>query len=206
MTATPYIFDLIYPKRTWRIKSEEKHIYLTFDDGPIPIITPWLLETLENYKAKASFFVVGENVNKHPQILKDTYGAGHTIANHTYNHLNGWKTPIDTYLENVASGKKVIEDTLGIEIDKFRPPYGRLKKTQAQSIITDHEIVMWSVLSKDYDSKITSKKCLENSIKATKKGSIVLFHDSLKAAESLQKVLPEYLEYFTQEGFKFLAL
>jgi peptidoglycan-N-acetylglucosamine deacetylase len=206
MTATPLFFDLIYPKRTWRKPTKDKIIFLTFDDGPIAHITPWVLEMLEKYYAKATFFVVGENVVKNPEILKETLTYGHSIGNHTYNHLNGWKTDNVTYLQNVSRGKNIIEDKVGVEITLFRPPYGRLTSTQAGEILKTQEIIMWSVLSKDYDSEISPETCLENSRKASKNGSIVLFHDSIKAENIIRKVLPLYLEHFSKLGYRFDAL
>jgi peptidoglycan-N-acetylglucosamine deacetylase len=206
MTATPRIFDIMYPKRVWRKPADKKIIYLTFDDGPIADITPWVLETLQKYNAKATFFVVGENVIKNPQILKETKSAGHQIGNHTYNHLNGWKTANMPYLENVRMGKNTIEDILGTEIRQFRPPYGRLTPTQATEITHSQELIMWSVLSKDYDQKLSPQKCLENTINASQNGSIVLFHDSIKAENNIKQVLPHYLDYFSQKGFTFEAL
>jgi peptidoglycan-N-acetylglucosamine deacetylase len=206
MTATSHIFDLIYPKRIWRKSRDEKIIYLTFDDGPIANITPWVLEILEKYNAKATFFIVGENAAKNPQILNETHSAGHQIGNHTYNHLNGWKTPQAPYLENVTKGKITIEDVLGIEITRFRPPYGRLTKAQANAILLNQEIIMWSVLSKDYQQNLDHQKCLNNTIKASENGSIVLFHDSLKAENNMRNVLPLYLEHFSQKGYTFEAL
>jgi peptidoglycan-N-acetylglucosamine deacetylase len=206
MIATPKFFYHLFPHRIWVKEGTEKIIYLTFDDGPIPEITPWVIEILEKYNAKATFFAVGDNAEKHTSILKETNAAGHKIGNHTYNHLNGWKTETKLYLENATKGRKVLEAALNEHVNLFRPPYGRLKESQANALLKANEIVMWSVLTKDYDTKTTAENCLKESVENTKNGSIVLFHDSQKAENNLKKALPQYLEIFKDLGYRFEVL
>lgn len=194
------VFELIYPDFIWRIPKKEKTIYLTFDDGPIPEVTPWVLEQLEKYDAKATFFCVGENITKHPGVFNQILKLGHSVGNHTYNHLNGWKTPQEEYLANFEDFERQQTTTL------FRPPYGRIKKKQAREILKTHKIIMWSVLTKDYSSSVSEEKCLKNAIKNTSNGSIVLFHDSLKAKRNLYYALPRFLEHFSKQGYKFEKL
>lgn len=191
------IFELIYPRFLWRMPATEKCIYLTFDDGPIPEVTPWVLEQLKKYDAAATFFCVGDNIRKHPETFQQVLSAGHSIGNHTYHHLNGWKTPVEDYLQNVAQFEELHATRL------FRPPYGRIKKEQAQQILTHHRVIMWSVLTRDYSPALSPEKCLKNAIKNTQNGCIVLFHDSLKARENLEYVLPRYLRYFSRMGYRF---
>jgi peptidoglycan/xylan/chitin deacetylase (PgdA/CDA1 family) len=194
------LFELMYPDFIWRIPEKEKTIYLTFDDGPIPEVTPWVLEQLEKYDAKATFFCVGENITKHPEVFSQILKHGHSVGNHTYNHLNGWKTQQEEYFANFEDFEKQQTTVL------FRPPYGRIKKKQAIEILKTHKIIMWSVLTKDYSSSISEEKCLKNAIKNTSSGSIVLFHDSLKANRNLYYALPRFLEHFSKQGYTFEKL
>jgi peptidoglycan/xylan/chitin deacetylase (PgdA/CDA1 family) len=190
----------MYPDFIWRIPEKEKTIYLTFDDGPIPEVTPWVLEQLEKYDAKATFFCVGENITKHPEVFSQILKHGHSVGNHTYNHLNGWKTQQEEYFANFEDFERLQTTAL------FRPPYGRIKKKQAIEILKTHKIIMWSVLTKDYSSSISEEKCLKNAIKNTSSGSIVLFHDSLKANRNLYYALPRFLEHFSKQGYTFEKL
>lgn len=194
------IFEIIYPRFLWRMPAGEKCIYLTFDDGPVPEVTPWVLEQLKKYNAEATFFCVGDNIRKHPEIFQQVISVGHSIGNHTYHHLNGWKTPVESYLQNVDAFRALYPTNL------FRPPYGRIKKEQADRILEDHRIIMWSVLTRDYSPSLSPEKCLKNTLKGTQNGSIVLFHDSLKARKNLEYVLPRYLEHFSREGYRFEKL
>lgn len=194
------IFEMIYPRFLWRMPAADKRIYLTFDDGPIPEVTPWVLEQLEKFDAGATFFCVGDNIRKHPETFQQIISAGHSIGNHTYNHLNGWKTPVEDYLQNVDQFEALYPANL------FRPPYGRIKKAQADRILQNHRIIMWSVLTRDYSAALSPEKCLKNALKNTQSGSIVLFHDSLKAKKNLQYVLPRYLEHFSRKGYRFEKL
>ncbi|HTB53485.1 MAG TPA: polysaccharide deacetylase family protein [Ferruginibacter sp.] len=197
---TPWWLKLLYPTCIWQVKDTKKIIYLTFDDGPHPTITPFVLDELKKYRATATFFCIGKNVVQYNDIYRRITTEGHTIANHTHNHLNGWKTNDDVYVENIAEAKKHIDSAL------FRPPYGRIKKSQLKRLATkkiQSHIIMWSVLSGDFDKKLTPEKCLANVINNAKNGSIVVFHDSEKAFERLRYALPVVLEYFSTRGFSF---
>ena len=201
-----WLFEILFPKYIWRIKTSDKKIYLTFDDGPIPEVTEWVLDQLSIYNAKATFFCVGENIERNPEIFHKIIKNGHAAGNHTYNHLKGWQSENEVYLNNFDYCQKALENTGQNSKNLFRPPYGRIKNSQAQEILKTYKIVMWSVLTKDYDANYDSELCLKNAIKKTKPGSIVLFHDSIKAQKNLQFVLPKYLEHFNSQGFKFEVL
>lgn len=188
------------PGYTWRIPTSDRTLFLTFDDGPIPEVTPWVLNTLRAFEAKATFFCVGDNVRKHPAVFQQVVGDGHAVGNHTFNHLNGWKTDTAAYLQNVAKCQKMVHSNW------FRPPYGRLKPAQKKALLRDYQIVMWDVLSGDFSPNITPEKCLDNVLAHAKKGSIVLMHDSLKAERNLRYTLPRVLEHFKEKGFQFEAL
>ncbi|MBK7873012.1 MAG: polysaccharide deacetylase family protein [Saprospiraceae bacterium] len=200
LIKTPQVIQNLFPNFTWRIPSNEKVLYLTFDDGPIPEVTPWVLELLAEYNAKATFFCVGDNIRKHPEVFKQVKEAGHSVGNHTFNHLNGWNTENIPYFHNVRHCASLTHSAL------FRPPYGRLKPKQAQFLQRHYRIVMWDVLSGDFDANISTEQCLDNVINNAKPGSIVVFHDSLKAVEKLQYVLPKVFDHFTQKGYIFEQL
>lgn len=193
----------MYPSLIWDIPTETKSIFLTFDDGPIPEVTPFVLETLARYEAKATFFCIGDNVRKHPTIFNMVVDAGHSIGNHTFNHLNGWKTDTDEYLENIALC------SAHTNINLFRPPYGRILPSQIKAIKKKHplcKIIMWDILSGDFDLRIDAEKCFQNAIQATEPGSIIVFHDSLKAWPRLKDALPRAMEYWAKEGYRFEAI
>lgn len=200
LVKTPFFIQNLFPNFTWRIPTVEKVLYLTFDDGPIPELTPWVLEQLKLYNAKATFFCVGDNIGKYPEVFQQVIDADHTIGNHTFNHLNGWATDNIPYFHNVRRGANQSNSLL------FRPPYGRLKPKQAQFLQRHYQIVMWDVLSGDFDQKISSVQCLNNVVNNANEGSIVVFHDNLKAEEHLKFVLPRVLEYFARQGYTFKAL
>ncbi len=204
LIKTPFLLRAFYPSCVWKMSANEKVIYLSFDDGPHPIATPFVLEQLEKYNAKASFFCIGKNVVEYPAIFQQLIQQGHTVGNHTMHHLNGWKTEDDLYLQNIAQASTPIQSNF------FRPPYGRIKRSQIRKIRADkslpQEIIMWDVLSGDFDTSINGQQCLSNVLKHTKAGSIVVFHDSAKAWDRLQVALPATLDYFTQKGFQFRAL
>lgn len=200
LVKTPQFIQNLFPNYTWRVPTEEKEVYLTFDDGPIPEVTPWVLEQLANYQAKATFFCVGDNVEKHPDVFEAVRAQGHTIGNHTYHHLDGWTSENINYFHNTRHGAGITGSEL------FRPPYGKLKPKQAQFLQRHYRIVMWDVLSGDFDPNISKEQCLQNVIRNVGPGSIVVFHDSLKAQEKLNYVLPKVLAYLAAEGYRFEAL
>jgi peptidoglycan-N-acetylglucosamine deacetylase len=200
---TPWFLKKLYPKLVWNINNSPRCIYLTFDDGPIPIVTPFVLNILKQYDAKATFFCIGDNVHKHPDVFKQVKAAGHAIGNHTYNHLKGWKTEDQTYLENFEKADKLVASNL------IRPPYGRIKRSQVkllQAAKPGLKIIMWSVLSGDFDIDLTPERCLKNVLESTKTGDILVFHDSLKAFDRLEYVLPKAMEAWSKEGYEFLCL
>jgi peptidoglycan-N-acetylglucosamine deacetylase len=197
LVKTPNWLQSYFQDYTWKIDTSEKVLYLTFDDGPIPEVTPWVLKQLEVYNAKATFFCVGENIEKHPEIFQNLLIKGHSVGNHTYNHLNGWKTDKATYLKNTVQCAALMECHL------FRPPYGRLTPAQAKALKLQYRIVLWDVLSGDFDPQITSEQCLQNILQNTENGSIIVMHDSLKAERHLIYVLPKVLAHFAELGFRF---
>jgi peptidoglycan/xylan/chitin deacetylase (PgdA/CDA1 family) len=197
LIKTPELIQNLFPSFTWRIPTQEKKIFLTFDDGPIPEVTPWVINVLKEYDAKATFFCVGENVQRHPNIFIKLRNNGHTIASHTNNHLSGWSTDNIPYFHNVRRGATLVKSPL------FRPPYGRIKPSQVPFLMRHYHIIMWDVLSGDFDPRISSKQCLTNVIDHTEPGSIVVFHDSLKARKKLEFVLPKVLEHFSGLGYEF---
>ena len=200
IVKSPFWLQWFYSSAIWHKSRKEKSIYLTFDDGPIPVVTPFVLNTLKSFNAKATFFCIGDNVAKHPEIYQQILDEGHSVGNHTYNHLKGWNTPDEVYLENVSQCAKLVESTL------FRPPYGRPKRSQISHLKSQYSIVMWDVLSGDFDTGIDAHKCVKNVINNAKNGSIIVFHDSLKAFPRLEDALPKVLEQFTAKGFRFLPL
>lgn len=196
-------FQLFYPSLTWRIK-DQKSIYLTFDDGPIPEVTHWVLNTLSEFNAKATFFCVGENIKKHPEVFKSVLVEGHSVGNHTQNHYNGRRYSFREYIENINA----CDVQLGTHnpLKLFRPPYGRMTYQQLQYVKKNYKTIMWEVLTADFDPALPAETCLQKSIKYTKAGSIVLFHDSIKSIEKLKIVLPKYLKHFSDLGFQFKAI
>ncbi|WP_276089846.1 polysaccharide deacetylase family protein [Pedobacter sp. JY14-1] len=203
LVKSPILLKWYYPSLTWHKNRDEQVIYLTFDDGPIPDVTEFVLKTLKTYSAKATFFCIGDNIRKHPGIFSKIKNDGHSIGNHTYNHLRGWATPDDTYLDNFSQCQQLTQTRL------FRPPYGRIRKTQASGIrklVPGMEIIMWDVLSGDFDQSLTPEKCLQNVLRHTTNGSIVVFHDSIKAFDRLKHALPGLLHHFSARGYQFRAL
>ena len=196
----PYLLEKLLPRMKWRMPVNEKAIYLTFDDGPIPKITPWVLEMLQQFNAKATFFCVGDNVSNYPDIYSEILEKSHTTGNHTYHHLNGWKTVTEEYIKNTEKCGELIHSSL------FRPPYGKLKPSQYSLLADQYSIIMWDVLSGDYDIKIAKEKCFQNIVKNAKEGSIVVLHDSQKAECNLKYALPRVLEHFSKQGFEFKAI
>lgn len=194
------LLDALTKNLVWSIKTTKKEVFLTFDDGPIPEVTPWVLETLKQYEAKATFFCVGDNVKKHPDVYRMIVDQGHKVGNHTMNHLNGWTNFNKTYFENIEKCNALIHSNL------FRPPYGKIKPSQISHLKNDYRIIMWDVLTKDYDASVTGEYCFEKVKKNCKPGSIIVFHDSIKAEKRLRKALPKSLEYLKQEGYTFSSI
>jgi peptidoglycan/xylan/chitin deacetylase (PgdA/CDA1 family) len=192
---------VLYPDFTWRLPTREKTIYLTFDDGPIPDVTEWVLRQLADYGAKATFFCIGDNVRKHPGVFGKVLAAGHAVGNHTFNHLNGWKTDDAAYLANIAACQALLPATR-----LFRPPYGRITRRQARTVLRSHRVVMWDVLSGDFSAELRPETVLRKTIQHTQPGSIVLFHDSLKARRNLEYALPRVLDHFGGQDYRFAAL
>ena len=201
---TPKVAKLLFPSLVWEIPSNEKSIYLTFDDGPTPMITDWVLDTLNEYGAKATFFCIGKNIKQNPQIFNRILEEGHGIGNHTNNHLKGWNTKTSTYISDIKKCEKQIAKHAGAKTTLFRPPYGKIKRKQIKKVQKlGYKIVMWNVLPVDWDKKVSVTQCLQNAVYYTKPGSIVVFHDSEKAARNMQYALPRVLQQFTNEGYKF---
>ncbi|MFA6924056.1 MAG: polysaccharide deacetylase family protein [Bacteroidales bacterium] len=185
----------------WNIPVNKKNeIYLTFDDGPIPEVTYEVLKILAQYNAKATFFCVGENVQKHSEVYKSILNAGHSVGNHTFNHISGWTTLSKKYFANIQKCDDLLHTRL------FRPPYGKIRPLQVLKLKKKYSIILWSVLSGDFDKKISPEKCLDNVIKYTKNGSIVVFHDSLKAKKNMLYALPKFLHHYSEKGYEFKAL
>jgi peptidoglycan/xylan/chitin deacetylase (PgdA/CDA1 family) len=203
----------MFPNFIWNIGSQEKTLYLTFDDGPTPEITEWVLACLNKHQAKATFFCIGENIEQHPEIFQNIVINGHAIGNHTFSHLKGWKTKTKDYVENtrlcdrilkIQIQKSEIANQKSSIINLFRPPYGRMKPKQAKLLIDDgFQIVMWSILSVDWDKNVAETQCYNNVINNAISGDIVVFHDSIKASKNLQYALPRVLEYYNNLGYKF---
>jgi peptidoglycan/xylan/chitin deacetylase (PgdA/CDA1 family) len=206
----PNLVTSLLPKRRWHFSRTEKILYLTFDDGPIPQVTPWVLDVLSQFKAQATFFVIGDNVQKHPEIARSIVQLGHTLGNHTQQHLKGTDCTLDAYLNQVGRCNSSITEALkapNTRIRLFRPPYGRLRQSQAKALLEqNYRIVMWDVLSADFDPNVLPTQCLENVLNKAQSGSIVVFHDSLKAQEKLRYVLPKVLAHFSDLGYSFRCI
>ncbi|MGK2864999.1 MAG: polysaccharide deacetylase family protein [Chitinophagaceae bacterium] len=202
---TPWWLKKIFPSYVWSISTKEKKLFLTFDDGPNALATPFVLDQLKRYNASASFFCIGKNVIAEPHIYKRIIDEGHAIGNHTHNHYNGWKTKDKIYLNDIREAGKYIDSNL------FRPPYGRISNFQAKGLQSTLQngkikIIMWDVLSGDFDESISGEQCLQNVLLNAREGSIIVFHDSQKAFEKLQYFLPLILRYFEKEGYSFEKL
>ena len=204
---TPLAAKKMFPNYVWDVQSNEKVIYLTFDDGPTPEITNWTLNTLKKYNAKATFFCIGNNIEKHPDIFQNILDEGHAIGNHTFNHVKGWKTKIKNYLEEVHKAQKIIKFHESSSVNLFRPPYGQITPKQGKKLIEKgYKIIMWDVLSFDWDKSVMPETCLNNVIDKTVNGSIIVFHDSIKASKNMQYALPKVLDYFSGKEYTFKSL
>ena len=208
----PEFVRTLLPQLEWRKAETEKVIYLTFDDGPIPEVTDFVLEQLARYNARGTFFCVGENIEKNPEVAQRVLGQGHRLGNHTFNHLKAWKTNSEQYLLNTKKCAEALvpyldpSETSGQKKPLFRPPYGQVSLNKIKQLQPDYRIIMWDLLTCDYDQTLSPEACLEASLKYTRSGSIVVFHDSLKARRNLEYVLPRYLEHFHRLGYRFSAL
>ena len=199
---TPWWLKKIYESYVWSLPENEKTLYLTFDDGPHPEVTPFVLRQLNQYNALATFFCIGKNVVANPVLYKQILNEGHAVGNHTYNHLNGWKTSNDVYMNDIALASREIESNL------FRPPYGRITSFQAKNLNAamlgkKAKVIMWDVLSADFDPDCTPEQCLSNVILPSGPGSIIVFHDSEKAFPKLEYTLPRMLKFFSEKGYVF---
>lgn len=206
---TPKIVKKALPHYIWEKPTDEKILYLTFDDGPTPQITNWTLDVLSQFNAKATFFCIGNNIKKHPEIFQNILSQRHVIGNHTQNHIKGWKTKVSDYLVDVNKAQEVINSEIENQKSSmlFRPPYGQIKPSQGKALKElGYSIIMWNVLSFDWDKNTTPDTCLKNVISKSEPGSVIVFHDSEKASKNLQYVLPKVLEHFSKKGYTFKAL
>jgi peptidoglycan-N-acetylglucosamine deacetylase len=196
-TKTNWFIKKFFSNYVWDIPNDSNKVYLTFDDGPTPKITEWVLEELQKYNAKATFFCIGKNIEKHPEIFKKLIDNGHSVGNHTCNHENGWKTLTADYIKSVQNSQLPTPNS-----QLFRPPYGKIKPSQSRKLRQlGYKIIMWDVLSGDFDQSITPEKCLENTISNVTSGSVIVFHDSEKAFPNLEYALPKTLKFLTENGF-----
>ena len=202
----PAFFRYIYPHYLWKMPTSEKVLYLTFDDGPTQEITEWVLDQLAAYDAAATFFMIGNNVRKHPEIAHAVIDAGHVIGNHTQNHANGWKTDGKIYLKEVLEAQQTFGEYTGYTPSLFRPPYGRVTTSQARSVRSRMEVVMMDIVSGDFDLQLSGAACAQKVIDLASPGSIIVFHDSQKAWDRLSIALPRVLKHFAGLGFQFRAL
>lgn len=197
----PLIYRWLYPHTIWRLPIEgEKVVYLTFDDGPIPEITPWVLNLLDGYNIKATFFCVGDNVRKHPEVYAEVLKRGHRVGNHTFNHLQGMKTMTKNFIKNAELAHEYIES------DLFRPPHGHMRLPQHWALRKKYKIVMWDVVTRDYSKLMTPQDVFENVKKFTRNGSVIVFHDSLKAERNMKEALPRSIDWLIAQGYSFKLL
>jgi peptidoglycan/xylan/chitin deacetylase (PgdA/CDA1 family) len=202
LARTPAIARVLYGSRLWRmpVEGSDKSLYLTFDDGPDPEVTPWVLDQLRAHDAKATFFCIGKNIEANPDVFECVKAEGHVIGNHTWDHCNGRDTATATYLDSVERCQQLTGTTL------FRPPYGRLMPAQGRALRDRWTVVMWSVLSADFDARKDGEHCTRNVLKHAAPGGIVVFHDSAKAWPRLELALPKVLEHFSAQGYTFKSL
>nr|WKN38022.1 polysaccharide deacetylase family protein [Tunicatimonas sp. TK19036] len=208
---TPAVLKHLYPSLIWdkhaaSSQAENKTIYLTFDDGPIPDLTSWVLKTLKSYQARGTFFCVGDNIRQHPDLYHQIVAEGHRTGNHTFHHLNGWKTENYTYLKNILQCEQLLCPSQNTVTKLFRPPYGKIKQKQIQQVAPRYDIIMWDILSGDFDPDFNHEACLDKCIQHTQTGTIIIFHDNYKAQKNLTYVLPRYLEHFSEQGYTFATL
>ena len=197
IVSPPNVLRNMYKQCVWRMAPSGKKVFLTFDDGPIPGLTEWIAEYLGKYNIKATFFCVGDNVVKHPSVYQHLQKAGHALGNHTHNHLKGFYTGNETYFENVERCNEVMKSNL------FRPPYGQLKFSQQRVLAKQYKLIMWDILSYDYSSSVSPDKCVQNAVEKTRPGSIIVFHDNVKAEKNVTYALPKTIEQLVDKGFEF---
>ncbi len=204
---TPKVIKQLFPNYIWDLyANNEKKLYLTFDDGPIPDVTEFALTQLNQYNAKATFFCIGDNIRKHPEVFRQILVEGHAIGNHTMNHLKAWGTSLEVYIKNTKDCQNLIQEYLPKkDIQQiFRPPYGQISHTKFKALEKlGYKIILWDVLSKDWQQTISEEECLQNVLQNTQQGSIIVFHDSIKASKNLTAVLPKVLDYFSKRGYVF---
>jgi peptidoglycan/xylan/chitin deacetylase (PgdA/CDA1 family) len=197
----PLIYRILFPEAIWRIKVKQRKVaFITFDDGPIPEVTPWVLDTLDRYGVKATFFMVGDNVNRHPELLEEVKRRGHSYGNHTMHHLQGMKVRSITYMRDITEAAALIDSPL------FRPPHGLLRWSQAKAIKDRYNIIMYDLVTRDYSRKLSPEQVLNNVQRYARNGSIIVFHDSLKARTNMQWALPRALQWLLDEGYDLLPL
>jgi peptidoglycan/xylan/chitin deacetylase (PgdA/CDA1 family) len=191
----PSILTRALSRMTWHLSGDDKEVYLTFDDGPTPVVTPWVLDRLKEANASATFFCLGRNVDKHPEIYMQILAAGHSVGNHSYSHMKGFRSSVKRYMDDIHLASGMIDSKL------FRPPYGRILPGQVKAVQTEYDIIMWDVLSIDYNSRLSGDRVLKNVTRNVKPGSIIVFHDSDKASKNLYYALPRALEYMQEKGY-----
>lgn len=198
----PLLYRLLFPEGIWRVKGHHKSkvVYLTFDDGPIPEETPWVLDTLDAYGVKATFFMVGDNVRRHPELFEEIKRRGHSYGNHTMHHLQGMKVTSNTYMNDIAEADRLIDSPL------FRPPHGIIRWKQARNIKERYNLVMYDLVTRDYSRKLTPEQVLGNVMRFARNGSIIVFHDSVKSSRNLRYALPRAIEWLQQQGYEFRTL
>lgn len=196
----PLLYRMLFPETVWRMPMKHKAVYLTFDDGPIPEVTPWVLDTLDRYGIKATFFMVGDNVRKHPETFRMVVECGHSVGNHTMHHLQGSIVTTKRYIADIAEANDYIHSPL------FRPPHGIIRWKQAAAIKSDMRIVMYDLVTRDYSKKLNGEQVLDNVKRFTRNGSIIVFHDSLKSEKNLRYALPRAIEWLKENGYEFLPI
>lgn len=198
----PKWIQQLYAGYLWQVNTHKKELFLTFDDGPTPNVTSFVLDTLKEFNTKATFFCIGKNVKENPLLFQRIIEEGHAVGNHTNHHLNGWRTDVSSYVNDVFNAQNELEKQTDLYLNLFRPPYGKITKRQANKLQENKfKIIMWSLLSGDFDVNITAEKCYQNCIKTIKKGDIIVFHDSLKSYKKLKIVLPKILLYYQKKGY-----
>lgn len=200
--SVPKAVQILFPNRKWNGDPSGNQVYLTFDDGPVPGVTDYVLEQLRIRNQKATFFMVGDNVRKNPELARTVMEEGHLIGNHTFHHLKGFRSSQEEYLRDFQKAEEIFQEVLGTGTRIFRPPYGSMTPLQSSPIRQSHEIIMWNVLSGDYDPKANPEKILLETKNRTQAGCIVVFHDQEKTAEVLPKILPDYLDFLEAKNFR----